>query len=388
MTKLLIRLFIKNSNDIENPNVRNKYGSFSGMVGIILNILLFAGKFLAGLITSSIAITADAFNNLSDAGSSIISLVGFKMAGKPADNEHPFGHGRFEYISGFVISMIIILMGLEIGKTSIGKIIKPEDVCFSVLSISILVISVLVKLWMCLFNRKLGKMINSQTIIASSKDSFSDVLATTAVIIGVLFSKFTGINIDGFLGVAVAAFILYTGFSAAKGMLDQLLGEAPDREFIEEIKDFVMSYDEISGVHDVVIHNYGANRCVISLHAEVPCDMDIMVIHDIIDVIEVEMNKKFNCSAVIHMDPIAVNDEYTNLTANKINSIIKSIDNSISMHDFRMVNGNTHTNLIFDVVIPFKFRLTDDELRDKISQEVKMIDNKFNAVINIDKESI
>lgn len=388
MTKLLIRLFIKNSDDIDNPNVRNKYGSFSGMVGILLNILLFVGKFIAGVITSSIAITADAFNNLSDAGSSIISLVGFKMAGKPADNEHPFGHGRFEYISGFVISMIIILMGLEIGKTSIGKIIKPEDVSFSTFSIAILLISVLIKLWLCFFNRKLGKMINSQTLIATSKDSLSDVLSTTAVIIGVLISKCTGLNIDGFLGVAVAVFILYTGFSAAKGMLDQLLGEAPDKEFIEEIKNFVMSYDEISGVHDVIIHNYGANRCVISLHAEVPCDMDIMVIHDIIDVIEVEMSKKFNCSAVIHMDPIAVNDEYTNMTANKINNIIRSIDERISMHDFRMVTGNTHTNLIFDVVVPFKFRLTDDELKEKISQDIKQIDDKFNAVINIDKESI
>lgn len=388
MTKLLVKLFIKDSNDTDNPVVRYKYGTFGGIVGIFLNICLFTGKFIAGLITSSIAITADAFNNLSDAGSSIITLVGFKMASKPADNEHPFGHGRFEYISGFIISMIIVLMGFEIGKTSVGKIIHPVDVTFSTISIVILVISVLVKLWMCFFNRNLGKLINSQTMIATSMDSLSDVLATTAVITGVLISKFFKINIDGYLGIAVASFILYTGLSAAKGMLDQLLGEAPDKQFINDIKDFVMSYKEIVGVHDVIIHNYGPSRCIISLHAEVPCEMDIMVIHDVIDIIETELNQKFCCSSVIHMDPIAINDEFTLKTAYQIIKILADIDSNISMHDFRMVNGNTHTNLIFDIVVPFKFRISDDELKEIICLKVKDIDEKYNAVINIDKESI
>lgn len=388
MTKLLVKLFIKDSNDTENPVVRYRYGTFGGIVGIFLNICLFTGKFIAGLITSSIAITADAFNNLSDAGSSIITLVGFKMASKPADNEHPFGHGRFEYISGFIISMIIVLMGFEIGKTSVGKIIHPVGVTFSTISIVILVVSVIVKLWMCFFNRKLGKLINSQTMIATSMDSLSDVLATTAVITGVLISKFFKINIDGYLGIAVALFILYTGLSAAKGMLDQLLGEAPDKQFIKDIKDFVMSYNEIVGVHDVIIHNYGPSRCIISLHAEVPCEMDIMDIHDVIDIIEAELNNKFCCSSVIHMDPIAINDEFTIETAYQIIKILADIDSNISMHDFRMVNGNTHTNLIFDVVVPFKFRISDDDLKEIICLKVKNIDEKYNAVINIDKESI
>lgn len=388
MTKLLVKLFIKDSNDTENPVVRYRYGTFGGIVGIFLNICLFTGKFIAGLITSSIAITADAFNNLSDAGSSIITLVGFKMASKPADNEHPFGHGRFEYISGFIISMIIVLMGFEIGKTSVGKIIHPVGVTFSTISIVILVVSVIVKLWMCFFNRKLGKLINSQTMIATSMDSLSDVLATTAVITGVLISKFFKINIDGYLGIAVALFILYTGLSAAKGMLDQLLGEAPDKQFIKDIKDFVMSYNEIVGVHDVIIHNYGPSRCIISLHAEVPCEMDIMDIHDVIDIIEAELNNKFCCSSVIHMDPIAINDEFTIETAYQIIKILADIDSNISMHDFRMVNGNTHTNLIFDIVVPFKFRIKDDDLKEIICLKVKNIDEKYNAVINIDKESI
>ncbi len=388
MTKFLVKLFIKDSDDTDNPVVRYRYGTFSGIIGIFLNICLFTGKFIAGLITSSIAITADAFNNLSDAGSSIITLVGFKMASKPADNEHPFGHGRFEYISGFIISMIIVLMGFEIGKSSVGKIIHPVGVTFSTISIVVLVISVIVKLWMCFFNRKLGKLINSQTMIATSMDSMSDVLATTAVIAGVLISKFFKLNIDGYLGIAVALFILYTGLSAAKGMLDQLLGEAPDKQFIKDIKEFVMSYKEIVGVHDVIIHSYGPSRRIISLHAEVPCEMDIMAIHDVIDVIEAEINKKFCCSSVIHMDPIAINDEFTLKTAYQIIRILADIDADISMHDFRMVKGNTHTNLIFDIVVPFKFRISDDDLKEMICLKVKDFDEKYNAVINIDKESI
>ena len=388
MTKFLVKLFIKDSDDTDNPVVRYRYGTFSGVIGIFLNICLFTGKFIAGLITSSIAITADAFNNLSDAGSSIITLVGFKMASKPADNEHPFGHGRFEYISGFIVSMIIVLMGFEIGKSSVGKIIHPVGVTFSTISIVVLVISVIVKLWMCFFNRKLGKLINSQTMIATSMDSMSDVLATTAVIAGVLISKFFKLNIDGYLGIAVALFILYTGLSAAKGMLDQLLGEAPDKQFIKDIKEFVMSYKEIVGVHDVIIHSYGPSRRIISLHAEVPCEMDIMAIHDVIDVIEAEINKKFCCSSVIHMDPIAINDEFTLKTAYQIIRILADIDADISMHDFRMVKGNTHTNLIFDIVVPFKFRISDDDLKEMICLKVKDFDEKYNAVINIDKESI
>ena len=386
MTKFLVKLFIKNSEDINNPVVRNKYGAFGGAVGIFLNICLFIGKIIAGLATASIAIIADAFNNLSDAGSSIITLVGFKMASKPADNKHPFGHGRFEYISGFTISMIIILVGFELGKTAVEKIINPVNVEFSIISIVILAFSVLVKLWMCLFNKKLGDMISSQTMKATAMDSLSDVMATSAVIVGVLISYFTGLKIDGYLGVAVALFIIFTGFSAAKGMLDQLLGEAPDKEFVNKIKAFVLSYPEIYGVHDVVVHNYAAGQCVISLHAEVPCDMDIMKIHDTIDLVEIKLKEQFSCQSVIHMDPIEVNDENVLRTAEKVISILKQIDSTISMHDFRMVNGETHTNLIFDVVVPFNFVIEDDVLCNIIEKKVREIDQSFYAKIEIDKE--
>ena len=308
-----------------------------------------------------------------DAGSSIIALVGFKMAGKPADNEHPFGHGRFEYISAFIISMVIILMGFELGKTSVEKIIHPVDFSFSWLAVIILFSSILIKLWMCLFNTKLGKLINSTTSKATAMDSLSDVIATSTVLAGVFISKFSGINIDGYLGVAVALFILFTGFNTAKETLNQLLGEAPDKDFIDEIKQTVLAHEEIIGIHDIIVHNYGAGQCMVSLHAEVPCEMDILIIHDIIDLIEIELKEKFSCLAVIHMDPIAINDENTLHTAETVFSILKSIDEKITMHDFRMVNGETHTNLIFDVVIPFDFRISDADL-------IKLIKESYNFV--------
>lgn len=388
MTKLLAKLFIKNYEDVNNPEIRRKYGILGGLTGIFLNICLFIGKFIAGIVTSSIAITADAFNNLSDAGSSIIAIVGFKMAGKPADNEHPFGHGRFEYISAFAISMIIILMGFELGKTSIGKIINPSDFKFTWVAVAVLFISILVKLWMCLFNTKLGGMINSTTMKATAMDSLSDVLATSAVVIGIFISRFSGLNIDGYLGVVVAGFIFYTGIATSKETLNQLLGEAPDKEFIEEIKETVLAHDEVIGIHDIIVHNYGAGQCIISLHAEVPCEMDILVIHDVIDLIEIELKNKFTCSAVIHMDPIATNDEKTLIAAQNIVSILKSIDAQISMHDFRMVNGETHTNVIFDVVIPFNFKLTDSQLLKIIKGKIYDLNSCYNAVIEIDKEPV
>lgn len=388
MIKLLVRLFIKNGEDVSNPDVRRKYGMLGGFAGIILNLCLFSGKLIAGMISSSIAITADAFNNLSDAGSSIISIVGFKMAGKPADNEHPFGHGRFEYISAFIISMVIIMMGFELGKTSVGKIIHPSEVSFSVLPIVIMFASVLIKLWMCFFNRQLGTIINSTTMKAAAMDSLSDVAATSTVIAGMFIAHFTGVSVDGYLGIIVAGFIFYTGFSTAKETLNQLLGEAPDREFIDEIKETVLEHDEVIGIHDIIVHNYGAGQCIISLHAEVPCEMDILVIHDVIDLIEIELKKKFCCVAVIHMDPIATNDEATLQTAQQVVSMLKGIDPEISMHDFRMVNGETHTNLIFDIVVPYNYKFKDCELSKMISERVKYIDESFNAVVSIDKESI
>lgn len=386
MTKLLIKLFVKNYQNTDDIDVRNNYGIFSGTVGIITNILLFTGKIIAGLLASSIGIVADAFNNLSDAGSSIVSLVGFKMASKPADNEHPFGHGRFEYISGFIISMVIIFMSFEVGKSSIEKIIHPQKLVFSGLTIIILIVSVLIKIWLGLFYNGIGKKISSSTLKVAAKDSFNDVLSTSAVIIGIVFAMITRINIDGYLGLVVAVFILITGISTARSMIDYILGEAPDKQFVHDIKQFVLSYEEIVGVHDVMVHNYGAKQYVVSLHAEVPCDADIIKIHDVIDIIELELKDKFHCQAVIHMDPIVTNDEYTLNIKNQIIQIIKEIDTTISLHDFRLVVGNTHTNLIFDIVIPFEFKYSDAQIVGIITEKIKEFNSSFYSVITIDKE--
>lgn len=388
MIKLLIRHFIKDYDNKKDVIVRRKYGILVGTIGVFLNILLFIGKFSAGIITSSIAITADSFNNLSDAGSSVVTLVGFKVAGKPADNEHPFGHGRIEYVSGLVVSMVIILMGFELLKTSIDKIIHPVSVKFSILSLIILIISIGVKLWMCYFNRKIGKIINSTVLKATSMDSLSDAIATSAVAIGFVIGHFSGLKLDGYFGIIVALFILYTGYNAGKDTLDELLGIAPDKELVDGIKETVLCHNEIIGIHDLIVHNYGPSRIILSLHAEVPCNMDIMKIHDIIDFIEIELKEKFDCIAVIHMDPIAVDDEKTSELTCVINKIIKAIDESISMHDFRMVDGEIYTNLIFDIVVPFGFRLSDDEIKTKICEDVLKLDDCYKLKIAVDKNCI
>lgn len=385
MTKLLVRLFINNNKDISNPLIRRKYGYLSGFVGIIINIILFGGKLIAGILSSSIAIIADAFNNLSDAGSSIIALIGFKMSGKPADNEHPFGHGRIEYVSGFIISVIIIFMGFEIAKTSVSKIIHPKDITFSSLSLIILIVSVFAKLWLGLFNRKLGTSINSDVMKATAIDSLTDMLSTTAVIAGILITKYVGINIDGYLGILVALFILYSGISASKETINKLLGEAPDKDFINQVTTVVLSHTEIIGIHDFIVHNYGVGNCVISLHAEVPCDSDIMKIHDVIDNVEDEVNKDFNCITVIHMDPIATNDEKTMHTKKLVKIMLAELDPILTIHDFRMVHGETHTNVLFDVVTPFNYKYKDEELIEIISEKVKNINPLFVPKIMIDK---
>ncbi len=384
MTKLLVKLFIKDSENVKNAKVRSNYGVFSGIVGIILNAILFVGKFFAGVISGSISITADAFNNLSDAGSSILTLVGFKMAGKPADDEHPFGHGRIEYITGFIISIVIILMGIEIGKDAVAKIFNPQEVVFSYIALAIMLGSIIVKVWLGLFNRKLGNIINSKTMKAAAMDSLSDVISTTAVIIGFLVAKIFEFNIDGYLGAVVAFFIILAGISTAKGMLGQLLGEAPDKEFINGITEFVLSNDSIIGVHDIVVHSYGANICIVSLHAEIPGDMSVFEIHEIVDKVERELNEKFNCQSVIHMDPLAT-DEETKELLKKFKQIVKSIDERLSIHDFRAVNDVTFTNIIFDVVVPFNLKIQNEELKNIISQKSKELDETYNTIIHIDR---
>lgn len=385
MTKLLVKLFIKNKDDVGNPKVRQSYGYLGSAVGILCNVLLFAAKFFAGIITASIAVTADAFNNLSDAGSSVVTFLGFKMASAPADDEHPFGHGRIEYISGLIVSLLIMLMGFELAKSSVNKLIHPEDVTFKWLSVIILAVSILTKLWMGFFNKKLGTIIDSAAMKASAADSLSDVLATGAVLVGTIISGLTRVNIDPYAGLIVALFILYTGFKTVQDTLSPLLGQKPDPEFVKEIEKKVLSYDHVVGIHDLVVHNYGPTRCLISLHAEVPCTIDIMHLHDTIDIIEKDLNESFSCESVIHMDPIVVDDAVTDETRDMIKSIVKKIDKSITIHDFRMVAGPTHTNLIFDVVVPHRFKMTDGEVVAAIKKRVKEIDEKYEVVVTIDQ---
>lgn len=385
MTKLLIKLFVRNSSQIQDHAVRERYGLLGGLVGIVCNLILFAAKSIVGVLTSSVSITADAFNNLSDAGSSIVTLVGFKMSGKPADDKHPFGHGRIEYVSGLMVSMAILLMGAELVRTSFDKIIHPEANEFSVFTVIILAASIGVKLWMGLFNRKLGKIINSATLKATAMDSISDVVATSTVLLGIVISTLTGTSIDGYAGMGVALFILYTGFMTAKETLNLLLGEAPNAEFVRKIEKEVLSYEDVVGVHDLIVHNYGPGRSVVSLHAEVPCHIDILKIHDTIDNIERDIKKKFECECVIHMDPIATDDQVINSVHEKVAVLVKLIDPSVTIHDFRMVAGPSHTNLIFDVVVPHKFRLSDKQVVEAVRSAVKTLDENYEVVINVDK---
>lgn len=388
MITLLSKLLIKNYNNFSSPTVRLRYGILCGAVGICFNILLFTGKILAGTLTGSIGITADAFNNLSDAGSASISLIGFRLSEQKADKEHPFGHGRFEYIAGLVVSMIILIMGFELAKTSVTKIMTPEPVTFSVLAICVLGASILIKLYMFFYNRGIGKKIDSPTMRATAMDSFSDVTATSVVLLSMLVSKWTGWNIDGWAGLAVALFILYTGVRAAMETISPLLGQPPEREFVEKIEQIVLSQEGIIGMHDLVVHDYGPGRVMVSLHAEVPADGDLIHLHDTVDNTEKLLNRECGCEAVIHMDPIAVHDTETKRLHDEVKSLLNEIDTQLTLHDFRVVNGPTHTNLVFDVVVPFGFRLSDDEVRKSVAKRVHELEGTCYAVIQIDKSSI
>ena len=385
MTNFLIKHFIPNASDVKSPAVRQRYGVVSGVVGILCNALLCTAKIAAGLLTGAVSIVADGINNLSDGGSCVVSLLGFKMAGKPADDKHPFGHGRIEYVAGLIVSFIIVLMGVELAKTSLDKIFHPEEISFSWITPAVLGISILVKLWMCFFNRKMGDKIDSAVLRATAMDSLSDVAATSAVLAGFVIGYWARVNLDGYLGVLVALFILYTGVSTAKGTLDLLLGEAPDPEFVKQIQQEVLSYPEIIGVHDLIVHNYGPGHSVVSLHAEVPCDVDILKIHDTIDNAERDLKKKFDCEVVIHMDPIITDDKETNEIHQKLSSIVRLLDSRVTIHDFRMVKGPTPTTLIFDIVVPHQFRLTDDQVVESLRQAVKALDARYEIVVNVDK---
>lgn len=381
----LVRLFIKDCDNVTDPAVRERYGILSGAVGIALNLLLSAGKLFAGLMTGSISITADAFNNLSDAGSSVVTLVGFKLAGQKADDGHPFGHGRMEYLAGLLVSLMILLVGVELGRSSIGKILHPEAVDFSLVSTGILAASILVKLWMGQFNRGLGRKIGSAAMAATAADSLSDAVATAAVLAGTLVNRFAHVNIDGWVGLAVAVFILRSGWGAAKDTINPLLGESPDPELVKQLRELVLSHPQVVGMHDLIIHDYGPGRRLCSFHAEVPQDADILDAHDAIDHIEREIKEKFGIETTVHMDPIATADEKVNQLRRQVADLARVVEPEMTIHDFRVVRGPTHTNVIFDAVVPHKCRLTDEEVLQRLRQAVSALDPTYQAVIQIDR---
>jgi len=388
MIEFLARVFIRHRDTLSPSALRQAYGQLCGAVGIGLNLLLFAGKLFAGTISGSIAITADAFNNLSDAGSSLVTLLGFRLAGRKPDPEHPFGHGRMEYISGLAVAGLILLMGVELGKSSLKKILSPEEIVSSPLVLAILAVSVAVKLYMFYYNRSIGKKIKSAAMSATATDSLSDAVSTTAVLMATLVGQLTGLNIDGWVGLLVALFILFSAYKAAKETLSPLLGQTPDPEFVERIEQIVLSYPEVLNVHDLIVHDYGPGRMMISLHAEVSADGDLLQLHDVIDNAEHRLKKELGCMAVIHMDPIITNDAHTDALRMAVAEKVKAIDPRLTIHDFRIVPGPTHTNLIFDVVVPYDVKLTADEVRRRIGALVKELDENYFAVVQVDNSYV
>lgn len=385
MVELLARFFIKEEKNSETAEARQAYGMLCGSVGIFFNVLLAVGKFVAGLLSGSVAIMADAANNLSDAGSSLIVLFGFKLAGQKPDPDHPFGHGRVEYISGLLVSVLIIYMAVELLKSSVDAILHPGEISFEPVILIILIASILVKFYMFLYNRKFGKKIRSEAMLATSMDSLSDMGATAVVLISMLVSHYTSLQIDGICGVLVALLIFYAGYNSAKETINPLLGQPPEPEFVNRIEEIVLAEEEIVGIHDLIVHNYGPGRVMISLHAEVPADGDILALHDIIDNVEHRLKSELHCAAVIHMDPVSTKDEKTLELKRVVTELVKEIDPHLSIHDFRVVMGPTHTNLIFDMVVPFDFPLSDVDVADQVQNKIWKYNPVYFAVIEIDK---
>ncbi len=388
MVTLLSRIFIKDYKEYTNQDVRRSYGILTGAVGIVLNVLLFIGKYLAGFISGSVSVMADAFNNLSDAGSSFITLLGFHLAGKEPDPQHPFGHGRIEYVSGLAVSVLIIVMGVEVLKTSVQKIITPQQIEISTLTIWILLVSIMVKVYMSFYNRSFGKKLDSSAMKATATDSLSDCISTTVVLLSMLAYQFLQINLDGWSGLLVGIFILVAGINSARDTLSPLLGEAPDEAFVKEVEQMVMEHPDVVGVHDMVVHNYGPGRMMISLHAEVPGNIDVYKLHDSIDLIEFQIKQRFKCEAVIHMDPIATDDEQVMSLRKEIVELVKIYDEQLTIHDFRMVAGPTHTNLIFDVVVPQGYVKSDDEVSAEIARRINQKWCNYFAVIKMEKRYV
>lgn len=371
MTSLLIRLFVKDRDNVADPAVRSRYALLASVTGILLNILLFASKLTLGLITASVAVIADAFNNMSDASSSVVTLVGFRMSGKHADKKHPMGHGRLEYITAFIVDMLIIVVGFELFMSSIDKIITPELPNVSDALLILLGVAILVKLWLFFYYGKIAKKINSAAIRAASFDSISDTVATTLVLVSAIISRYTNIAIDGWAGIIVAAFILFTGFKAAKETIELLLGSSPDPEFVQKIYDFVKNYPQVVGIHDVMVHDYGPGRMIVSFHAEVPSDSNFNYAHDVIDCIERDMHDEFGCIVTIHIDPIEVNDERVNEMRKFAEDTAKEVDPEFTIHDFRMTYGGKHYNMIFDLCIPTDSKLDDEEAAKLVADRIK-----------------
>ncbi len=385
MITLLARLFIRDRDKVADAGVRRAYGMLCSLTGIGLNVLLFLGKYLAGRLSGSIAMTADAFNNLSDAGSSVITLLGFRMAAKKPDPGHPFGHGRIEYLSGVAVSLIIIVVGVQLGLESIDKIMSPEPVDAGLVPMLVLVASICVKGYMFAYNRGIGRKINSPGMSATAMDSLSDSIATSVVLISMLLARFADVNVDGWGGAAVAVFIIFSGFKAAKETLSPLLGNPPDPQLVRDITDIVMSHPEVLNVHDLIVHDYGPGRLMISLHAEVPGDGDIYALHDAIDTAEYELQQKLGCSAVIHMDPVSPDGTKTAHMREELAEAAKAIDPRLTIHDFRIVDGPTHTNVIFDAVLPNDSPVTEDDAKAQLETIVHSLWQNSHPKVHIDR---
>ena len=388
MFQFIVKKFIKNYEDTANGQVREKYGIVCSILSIVCNGFMVVFKLLFGFLTKSVAIQADGLNNLSDMGSNLATLFGFKMAGKHPDTDHPYGHGRYEYITGLVIAFLILLVAFSSLKESVMKIFEPEKLNFQVTAVIVLIVSILMKLWMAAFNKKAGHLIQSTSLKAAGQDSLNDVLTTTATLIALCLSVFTDLPVDGIMGAIVSLFVLKSGIDIFKDTVDPLLGQAPDKELVDQIYEYVMGYDKVLGIHDFMMHDYGPGRKYMTFHAEVDCRQDVMIIHDQIDLIERNLLEKFNILTSIHMDPIDMNDELTNHLREKVRFIVNQMNENYSIHDFRIVSGPTHTNLIFDVLLPAGDQINHHELKEKIEKEVQKLNASYFCVIQIDHSFI
>ncbi|MBE5943412.1 MAG: cation transporter [Lachnospiraceae bacterium] len=385
MTDFLVKKFVKKHEEINDIKVRESYGTLSSVVGIICNIILFIAKFIMGTLANSISIVSDAFNNLSDCASCVVTLFGYKMAAKPADKDHPFGHGRFEYLTSLVIAMVIVLVGFELFMGSFDKIFHPSKLEYSYVVLTTLIISIAVKIWMGLFNRKLGKRINSGTMLATSKDSINDVVATFATMVALVASLWTDAPLDGIMGIVVSLFILMSGFDIVKETVDVLLGQPADEKLVEQLKTMVEENPYALGMHDLIIHSYGPGNLIGSVHIEVDGKGNIMEIHDVIDELERDIYEELNVRITIHMDPVEMDNEHLNECRTMMIDIVKGIDGNLSLHDFRMVSGPSHTNLIFDVLIPYDCKLSEKFIKKEIEHKLSVYDTKYYVVITFER---